>query len=65
MKENKVIRDRNREAAMVRKEQFSFGQFLRAERAKKETPYIIEDEETFRQKIQEMQENYLFWGILT
>lgn len=62
MKENRVLRDRQREIAMERKEQFSFVQFLRSEREKKIPPYVIEDEETFRRKIQELQDKHLFWG---
>jgi hypothetical protein len=47
----------------IRKEQFSFVKFLREERAKKQTPYIIEGEDTFRQKLVDLQDKYLFWGM--
>jgi len=62
MKESRILRDKQRETSVDRLELFSFNAFLKAEREKKMTPYIIEDEETFRQKIKDLQEKYLFWG---
>jgi len=62
MKEHKILRDKEREAAMDRKERFSFVAFLRAEREKKTTPYIIQSESRFRRQIARLQNKYLFWG---
>jgi len=59
-KEDKIIRSRDRAVREDDKVPFSFKLFLAQDREQKRWPYVIEDEETFRKRIQEDMQNYLW-----
>jgi len=59
-KENKIIRDQIRDERDDRREQFSLKKFLAADRDRKRKPYVIEDEETFRNRLLKDKDLYLF-----
>jgi len=61
-KEDKIYRDEQRIYREKERIPFSFKKFLKEQRDKKRKPIIIEDEETFRKRLEEDQQKYLFFG---
>jgi len=59
-KEDKIYRDQRRIYREKERIPFSFKVFLREQREKKRKPIVIEDEETFRKRLEEDQKKYLF-----
>jgi hypothetical protein len=62
MREQKIIRDKERELREAKGEKWSFKEFLKTWREKKKKPYVIPDEETFQKILEEDKRNYLWKG---
>lgn len=62
MKENKVLRDKVREAREARGELFSFRKFIAEYRESKKAPLVIHDEATFEKFLAEQKEKNFFRG---